>query len=63
LPTVTGLCRGAVVLTVTANNGCRTIRSFSVTDNPELILSQPNLVTPNCFGSCNFWIMFDRNAN
>ncbi|MES2680660.1 MAG: gliding motility-associated C-terminal domain-containing protein [Bacteroidota bacterium] len=51
--TATGLCKGLVTLTVTAANGCIAVRSFSLTDNPEFELSVPNIVKPDCFGSCN----------
>jgi gliding motility-associated-like protein len=50
---VTNLCKGPVTLTVTAGNGCISIRSFSLTDSPEFELSQPNIITPGCFGGCN----------
>ncbi len=50
---VNNLCKGVVVLTVTASNGCRTVRSFTITDNPKLNLALPNLVRPDCAGGCN----------
>ncbi len=52
-PNISGLCKGLVTLTVTGSDGCIAIRSFTLTDNPALSLSLPNLVSPNCFGGCN----------
>lgn len=52
-PSISNLCKGVANLTVTTSNGCVNIRSFTITDNPELELSLPNIVRPNCFGDCN----------
>lgn len=52
-PSVSGLCKGLVTLTVTTANSCVNIRSFTVTDNPELEMSLPNAQLPGCFGGCN----------
>lgn len=50
--TVTGLCDGIVTLTVSAG-GCITIRSFTITENPELNLSLSNIIQPRCNNDCN----------
>lgn len=50
---VTGLCSGIITLTVTDGNLCKTITSYTITDNPDLQFSLPNLQLPLCAGSCN----------
>lgn len=52
-PVVTDLCAGLITLTVTSSDACVNIRSFTLTENPELTLSLPNLLSPACFGNCN----------
>lgn len=52
-PSITGLCKGLVTLTVTSSNGCVNIRSFTVTESPELVMGLPNFKSPGCFGDCN----------
>ncbi len=51
--TVTSLCKGVVTLTVTAANGCKTVKSFTLTDNPSLQLSLSNIQQPKCNNNCN----------
>jgi gliding motility-associated-like protein len=50
--TVTGLCNGIITVTVSAG-GCLTIRSFTITQNPELNLSLSNINEPRCNNDCN----------
>ncbi|PBQ31405.1 hypothetical protein CNR22_06390 [Sphingobacteriaceae bacterium] len=50
---VTNLCKGPITLTVTDFGGCKTIQSFTVTENPLLQLGIPNLHNSTCFGDCN----------
>ncbi len=49
---VIGLCPGLITLTVTAN-GCRTIRTFTITEAPPLNLSISNVQQPRCNNNCN----------
>jgi gliding motility-associated-like protein len=49
--TVSGLCSGLVTLTVT-DNGCTSVRSFSITGDPPLGV-QAGVVPPDCHNSCN----------
>jgi gliding motility-associated-like protein len=53
LPTITGICKGIITLTVTAANGCKTVKSFTITDNPDLQLTLSNIQQPRCNGDCN----------
>ena len=52
-PSVNGLCRGVITLTLTDVNLCKTFRTFTITDNPELQLGLPTLQQPTCFGDCD----------
>lgn len=53
-PTVSGLCKGLITLTVTTPaNGCVSVQSFSVTDNPALQLSLTNITQPKCHNDCD----------
>jgi gliding motility-associated-like protein len=49
--TVSGLCRGLVTLTVT-DNGCTSVRSFSISEDPELELIS-NVLPVKCNDGCN----------
>ncbi|MEO6303635.1 MAG: gliding motility-associated C-terminal domain-containing protein, partial [Bacteroidia bacterium] len=51
--TATGLCKGIVTLTVSAPDGCMTVQSFTLTDNPSLQLSLSNIQQPKCHDDCN----------
>ncbi|MEI8136193.1 MAG: gliding motility-associated C-terminal domain-containing protein, partial [Bacteroidota bacterium] len=54
LSTVSNLCNGAITLTVTSpTNGCISVQSFSLTDNPALQLSLVNIIQPKCHDDCN----------
>ncbi|MBL7910481.1 MAG: gliding motility-associated C-terminal domain-containing protein [Bacteroidia bacterium] len=53
LPTVSGLGAGVITLTVTAFNGCRTIQSFTLTQNQPIQLSLANVQQPKCHDDCN----------
>ncbi|MDX2172300.1 MAG: gliding motility-associated C-terminal domain-containing protein [Bacteroidota bacterium] len=50
---ITGLCSGVITLTVTDGNLCKTITSYTITDNSDIQFSLPNLQLPLCSGSCN----------
>ncbi|MBA2613744.1 MAG: gliding motility-associated C-terminal domain-containing protein [Bacteroidetes bacterium] len=50
---VSGLCKGVITLTVGAFNGCLTVQSFTLTDNPALQLSLANVQQPKCHDDCN----------
>ena len=52
-PNVSGLCKGVITLTVTNFVGCKTIQSYTLTDNPNIQFSLPNLQLPKCTGNCN----------
>jgi len=52
LPTVTGLCNGVITLTVTDGNLCRTIQSFTITENPQILIGAIAIQQPSC-GLCN----------
>jgi gliding motility-associated-like protein len=52
--TASGLCSGIVTATVTSSaNGCLSVQSLTITEPPPLIMSLPNLNTPDCNGQCN----------
>jgi gliding motility-associated-like protein len=53
LPTVSGLGPGVITLTVTAANGCKSIQSFTLTQNQPLQLSLSNVTQPRCHNDCN----------
>lgn len=53
LPTVTGLGAGVITLTVTSFNGCKTIQSFTLTQNQPLQLSLANVQHPKCHNDCD----------
>jgi gliding motility-associated-like protein len=53
LPTVSGLGAGVITLTVTSANGCKTIQSFTLTQNQPLQLSLTNVTQPKCHNDCN----------
>jgi gliding motility-associated-like protein len=50
---INNLCKGVVTLTVTDGAPCKTIQSFTITDNPLLQLSKENVKNSTCFGDCN----------
>ncbi len=51
---VTGLCKGVITLTATDPlTNCKTIQSFTLTDNPALQLSIANIQNPKCHNDCN----------
>jgi gliding motility-associated-like protein len=52
-PTVSGLTPGVISLTVSSPNGCMSVKSFTLTDNPSLQLSIANVVQPKCHDDCN----------
>lgn len=52
-PSLTNLCKGVLTLTVTDAIGCKSIKSFTVTENPELHLGLSNVKSPKCFGDCD----------
>lgn len=52
-PTVSGLTAGVISLTVSSPNGCMSIQSFTLTENPALMLSLANLQHPRCHDECN----------
>lgn len=49
---ITGLCAGANTVTVTDNNGCAEIFTFSITNNDGPVLSVSSM-DANCNGSCD----------
>lgn len=52
--TATGLCSGVVTATVTStSNGCLSVQSLTLSQPPQLLLSLPNLNTPDCNNDCN----------
>lgn len=51
-PTIGNLCKGVVTLTVTDAGGCKSLKSFTITDNPLLQLGISNVYSPNCYGDC-----------
>jgi gliding motility-associated-like protein len=51
--TATGLCNGLVTVTVTGNNGCLTVSSFSIGSATPLSLGAPNIVPVRCNNDCN----------
>lgn len=61
-PSLTNLCAGVITLTVTDVNGCKTIRSYTITDNPRLRLVTFNVQNPNCAGDCDGVITLNPNG-
>lgn len=56
VPTITALCKGVLTLTVTDSqtpNACKTLKSYTITDNPEMIISGTNIHQPVCMGDCD----------
>lgn len=55
LPTVSGLGAGIITLTVTAPlpSGCKTIQSFTLTENQPIQLSLANVQHPKCHNDCD----------
>lgn len=51
-PSVTSLCPGLITLTVTDVNACVTIKSATISENPELHLNIPQVTQPSC-NQCN----------
>jgi len=51
--TATGLTAGVISLTVSAPNGCVTVKTFTLTENPAMQLSLANIVQPRCHDDCN----------
>lgn len=52
--TATGLCSGLVTATVTStSNGCLSVQSVTLSQPPQLLVSLPNLNTPDCNNDCN----------
>ncbi len=51
-PTVSNLCKGVVTLTVTDGSNCVTIRSFTINDNPQIVLGVSQITQPTC-NMCN----------
>ena len=51
--TATGLTAGVTSLTVSAPNGCMTVKTFTLTQNPALMLSLANIQQPKCHNDCN----------
>lgn len=51
--TATGLCTGLVTVTVTGNNGCRTISTFSIGSASPLNLGVPTISQVRCNNDCN----------
>lgn len=50
---ITGLCSGVITVTVTdTGTGCITIKSFTLTENPEMLINQPAITQPSC-NLCN----------
>ncbi len=52
--TASALCSGIVTATVTStSNGCLSVQSVTISQPPQLLLSLPNLNTPDCNNQCN----------
>lgn len=51
-PLISNLCKGALTLTVTDVNGCVSVASASISDNPEIQINIPALSQPSC-NLCN----------
>lgn len=51
--TASGLCSGVVTATVTASDGCLSVQSLTLSQPPQLLMSLPNINTPDCNNQCN----------
>lgn len=51
-PSLNNLCTGVITLTVTDANSCITVKSTTITENPELHLNIPQVTQPSC-NQCN----------
>ncbi len=52
-PSATGLSAGVISLTVSAPNGCITVKTFTITQSPSLQLSLANIQQPKCHDNCD----------
>ncbi|MCC6369753.1 MAG: gliding motility-associated C-terminal domain-containing protein [Bacteroidia bacterium] len=51
-PTLSNMCKGVITLTVTDANGCSTVKSATLTDNPKIQTIIPAVIQPSC-NLCN----------
>ncbi|WP_246073843.1 PKD domain-containing protein [Fluviicola chungangensis] len=59
--TTNALCAASYDLTVTDNNGCTAVQSFSITEPPLLVITSTSATDALCNGDCNGTITINSN--
>jgi len=59
--TTNGLCAASYDMTVTDNNGCSIVQTFSITEPPLLVITSTSATGVLCNGDCNGTITINSN--